>query len=77
MLKNFIFDIDLFKFIDEICYICCDLCVELCKCNYCFVLDIEKLFNNECLNCLSDSDDIIDYDWNVDELDMDFSLFDS
>lgn len=41
------------------------------------MLDIEKLFNNECLNCLSDSDDIIDYDWNVDELDMDFSLFDS
>lgn len=41
------------------------------------MLDIEKLFNNECLNCSSDSDDTIDYDWNADELDMDFSLSDS
>lgn len=77
LLKNFISDTDLLKFTDETCHTCCDLCAELCKCNHCSVLDIEKLFNNECLNCSSDSDDTIDYDWNVDELDMDFSLSDS
>lgn len=74
MLKNFISETDLLKFTDETCHTCCDLCAELCKCNHCSVLDIEKLFNNECLNCSSDSDDTIDYDWNVDELDMDFSF---
>lgn len=77
LLKNLMSDTDILKFTDETCHTCCDLCAELCKCNHCSVLDIEKLFNNECLNCSSDSDDTIDYDWNVDELDMDFSLSDS
>lgn len=49
---------------------CANAIIVLCKI-------LKNCFNNECLNCSSDSDDTIDYDWNVDELDMDFSLSDS
>lgn len=86
LMRNFLSDADLL----ELCkspdvHTCCDICAESCCCGQCTILELEKLFSNQCIDNSSSDSDTVEYEYvqeqpdehDEDNLDVDFYLSDN
>lgn len=67
LMNNFMSDADLLQLEKDMnVHTCCDICVDMCKCNKSSLLQLEKLCSNEYVNSdISSGSDTVDYEYDI------------